>query len=240
MGRPPVKIILEPGTRELFEHVYKTSTCCKDRQKAHVALLAQDGTRSYEQLADIVGRCRATVFNWLKTLALHGPETLLGEAPRPGRPTRMNQPVVLDALQKGLEEGRWVTSAQARAWLEKEFGIRISARRMRYWLGKLEGAHKVPRPVHTKKDTAAAADFRGHLYDKLCALDLPEGARVRVWALDEARYGLHDKLRRCWGLRVRRAPGQAAAAGLRMGVCLWGGGRGVRGERISHPSLGES
>jgi len=35
-------------------------------------------------------------------------------------------------------------------------------------------------------------------------LDVPPGARVRVWAADEARYGLHDRLRRCWSLRGRR------------------------------------
>lgn len=62
----------------------------------------------------------------------------------------------------------------------------------------------MPRPVHAKKDEAEAADFKAHLFEKLCALGIPDGSRVRVWVMDEARYGLHDRPRRCWGLRGAR------------------------------------
>jgi transposase len=200
-GRPRIKIALDPATRERLEHVYKTSPCRKDREKAQAALLAQDGTRTYGELARIVGRCRATVFNWIASLERGGAGALLGGAPRPGRPSAMRDGRVAEALARGLAEGRWVTSGQAGAWLEAEFGIRLSGRAVRYWLGKSGGAHKVPRPVHTKKDPAAAESFKARLHEKLSSPGIPEGSRVRVWAADEARYGLHDRLRRCRGLR---------------------------------------
>jgi transposase len=40
-----------------------------------------------------------------------------------------------------------------------------------------------------------------HLFEKLGQLNLPAGSRVKVWVQDEARIGLHDPPRRCWGLR---------------------------------------
>ena len=69
---------------------------------------------------------------------------------------------------------------------------------------KAGAALKVPRPVHTKKDEAAAAAFKEGLFDALCALELPAGSRVKVWVTDEARVGLHDASRRCWALRGMR------------------------------------
>lgn len=43
--------------------------------------------------------------------------------------------------------------------------------------------------------------FKNSLARRLCQLPLPAGRPVRVWALDEHRYGLISHQRRCWGLR---------------------------------------
>jgi len=104
-------------------------------------------------------------------------------------------------LASGLEEGRWMTGPEVQQWLAQTYGMKRSMTSVYYWLGKLGGALKVPRPVHTKKEAAAAAEFKAHLYQKLQDLDLPTDRRVRVWVQDEARYGLHSVRRRCWGLR---------------------------------------
>jgi transposase len=94
-----------------------------------------------------------------------------------------------------------MTAAEVQHWLHERHGLKRSLDSVYYWLGKLGGALKVPRPVHAKKNAEKAADFKEHLYQKLQALDLPPGRRVRVWVQDEARYGLHTVRRRCWGLR---------------------------------------
>lgn len=200
-GRSCVKITIDPATLAELEDVYSAAECPKDRQKAHAVLLATEGLYSYERIGQIVRRARRTVVTWCQTFLDGGLGALLGHAPQPGRPSKMKNPEVTDELRAGLEEGRWVIAQQAREWLRETHGIDLSASATRYWLGKFNGAHKVPRPVHTKKDEAAAEAFKAHLYENLCGLDIPVGTRVRVWVADEARYGLHDRLRRCWSLR---------------------------------------
>jgi transposase len=202
-GRPPIKVAVTREERERLEHVYRTSDCPKDRQKAQAVLLAADGTRTYAGLARIVMRCPGTVFNWVRAFTSGGVDGLLGHAPHTGRPSPMGRPDIREAVARGLAEGAWVNSRHAAGWLASEFGLARAASTMRYWLGKLGGAHKVPRPSHTKKDAAAAADFKARLSGRFAALGIPAGSRVRVWAADEARYGLRDGLRRCWCARGR-------------------------------------
>lgn len=199
-----MRVALDPAARKDLESVYASAACAKDRQKAQALLLATEGIYSYQRLGEIVMRSRATVINWFNAYFSGGLDALLGDAARPGRPSEMKSERIAEALKKGLEEGAWVVSGQVRKWLRDEYGIERSGSTVRYWLGKLGGARKVPRPVHAKKEEAQAEDFKAHLYEKLSALGVPRGVRMRVWAADEARYGLHDRLRRCWSLRGRR------------------------------------
>lgn len=68
-------------------------------------------------------------------------------------------------------------------------------------LGKLGARLKVGRRSHVKKDPVATEAFKtGGLDAKLAALELAPRTPVRVWVLDEARFGLHTEHRRMWGL----------------------------------------
>jgi transposase len=71
-------------------------------------------------------------------------------------------------------------------------------------LGKACARLRVPRKSHVKKDPAASLEFRTELAAKLTALALPPGRPVRLWVLDEMRYGLHGFTRRVWGLPGHR------------------------------------
>jgi len=62
----------------------------------------------------------------------------------------------------------------------------------------------VPRPRHSKKDSAAADQFREGLAEKLEALELPEGSRAKLWLMNEARFGRHTELRRLWARKGQR------------------------------------
>jgi len=99
-------------------------------------------------------RSRATVINWFNAYFSGGLDALLGDGARSGRSSEMKSGEVAGALAKGLEEGSWVVSGQVWEWLRDEYGIERSGSTVRCWLGKLGGAHKVPRPVHAKKDEA--------------------------------------------------------------------------------------
>jgi hypothetical protein len=63
---------------------------------------------------------------------------------------------------------------------------------------KVGGVLRVPRPRHPGHDLAAAEAFKKELTIKLEALQLPQGTRVKVWIMDEARFGLHTETRRVW------------------------------------------
>jgi transposase len=159
-GRPPVKVAVTREERERLERVYRTSDCPKDRQKAQAVLLAADGTRTYAGLARIVMRCPGTVFNWVRAFTSGGIDRLLGHAPHTGRPSPMRRPDIREAVAKGLKEGAWVNSRHAAEWLASEFDLPRATSTVRYWLRKLDGAHKVPIPSHTEKNAVATARSR--------------------------------------------------------------------------------
>jgi transposase len=60
----------------------------------------------------------------------------------------------------------------------------------------------VPRKSHAKKDPAKAVAFKAELPARLTAITGPAPTQpVRLWVLDEHRYGLLPVIRRCWGRR---------------------------------------
>jgi hypothetical protein len=120
----------------------------------------------------------------------------------------MKDAEVKAAFEQKLKEGAWRTAAEAKEWLHSEMGIERSVSNIYYWMGKLAGALKMPRPVHIKKDPAEAELFKAHLVDRLRELNIEAGKRVKVWVQDEARYGLHSARRRCRGLKNR--PGKSS------------------------------
>jgi transposase len=200
-GRPRLKLAVSEAQRaELIQGVRaERDALFRDRMRA--VLLATEGTRRVVDIAAQVGRATSAVERWLDAFVKGGVTALRQRRRAPGRRSAMQRPAVQAELAAGLREGRWRTGPQLAAWLRETHGIGLRKTQWYYWLGKCGGALKVPRPVHTKKDAAAAAAFQAHLFERLVALNLPAGRRVRVWVQDEARIGLHDPPRRCWGLR---------------------------------------
>lgn len=107
-------------------------------------------------------------------------------------------------LQACLQAGQWRTAGQVAAWLQEKHGIERATKSLYYWLGKVGGALRVPRPCHVKQNPAATATFRAELAQNLEKLELPKDRPVRIWVADEARFGLHTQSRRCWALRGQR------------------------------------
>lgn len=66
---------------------------------------------------------------------------------------------------------------------------------------KSGGVLKRPRRTHFLKNAALGAQFKRTLARQLWDLRIPQGAPVRVWVIDEHRYGLISHQRQCWGLR---------------------------------------
>ena len=112
----------------------------------------------------------------------------------------MQDPVVQQRLQEQLRSGAFRTGPRAQRWLRETFGIVLSVEAVYYWLKSFGAKLRVPRPVHIKKNPQAPAVFVAGLEDTLAALPLTLGRPVRIWVEDEARFGLHTLVRRCWAL----------------------------------------
>lgn len=130
-------------------------------------------------------------------------ELLRRETP-PGSTSPIGQAPVQAELVAGLKSGRWRTAGQVVAWLQEAHGIKRAAQSIYRWLGKANGALRVPRPAHGSQNPPARVAFRAELEQGLEKLARPKDKPVKIWVADESRFGLHTQSRRCWALRGQR------------------------------------
>jgi transposase len=165
--------------------------------------LAARGESTSAQIAELCGIARGHVFVWLKILRQRGLEALL-ERGKPGPKEgvcRGVKPKVIEALRAKLEANEFNTAEQARRWLKKEHDVERPYLSVWRWLKKMGGVLRVPRPSHSRKKPGAEQEFKEALCAKLEGLGIEAGSRVKVWVMDEARFGLHTELRRVWTRR---------------------------------------
>lgn len=168
--------------------------------------LAARGEHTSAEIADLCGVARGHLFKWIKSVREGGIKALLTrDKPGPREGSRRGvTPEVIAELENKLRTNEFVTAVQAQRWLEQTHGIKRPYNTVWLWLKKFKGVLLVPRPSHSKKDPAAAGEFREQLGKKLEALEIQSGSRVKIWVMDEARFGLHTELRRLWGVRGQR------------------------------------
>ena len=168
--------------------------------------LAARGEYTAAEVGDLCGVSRGRVFEWVKQVRTGGLGQLLSRekpGPKPCATGGLDAAVAVGFRAK-LEAGEFSSAVAARRWLSEEHGQEHSYWKVWSWLKKLGGVLLVPRPSHLKKDPEAAGAFREGLAQKLCDLDIPAGSRVKLWMMDEARFGLHTELRKLWALKGQR------------------------------------
>ena len=176
----------------------------RQKERLQVVWWATSGQHTLDDLARLSGRARSTIQVWLDRFTAGGLTELLERESPPGPISPVAHAKVQEQLQAGLKAGRWRTAGQVAAWLKEAHGIERAVKSLYYWLGKVGGALRVPRPCHVKQDPAAVAAFRAGLEENLARLNLPKDRPVRIWVADESRFGLHTQSRRCWSLRGQR------------------------------------
>lgn len=169
------------------------------RERLLAVQLGLEGGQSLEQIAETVSRARSTLQEWFARFREGGLELLL----RDERAGNRGASGLLEAeakgqLEAGLARGTWRTGPQIQRWLHKAHGVTAALPTIYKWLGKAGARLRVPRPSHVKKEPAAVDAFKEHLVECLRALQLPKERPVRLWVLDEMRYGLHSFSRRVW------------------------------------------
>ncbi len=204
MARQRTKLSLSEADAVALKERLRVATDLRDKERLQVVQWATSGQHGLDELARLAGRARSTIQVWLGDYQAGGLSQLLAREAPPGKASPVADPKVQAELQAGLQAGRWRTAGQVAAWLQETHGIKRAVKSLYYWLGKVGGALRVPRPCHVKQDPAATAAFRAGLEASLQKLELPKERPVRIWVADESRFGLHTQSRRCWALRGQR------------------------------------
>ena len=204
MARKRTKLTVSAAETARLKEQIRAATDSRDKERLQVVFWATSGQHALADLARLAGRARSTIQVWLEDYTKGGLAQLLERERPPGKSSPVAKPKVQAQLQAGLKAGHWRTAGQVAAWLKENHGIERAAKSLYYWLGKVGGALRVPRPCHVKQDPAARAAFRAGLEQNLEKLDLPKDRAVKIWVADESRFGLHTQSRRCWALRGQR------------------------------------
>lgn len=201
MGIRKVKLG-RPDLAEEIERRYRLAKTGWEKSRLLCAKLAQEGRHQAADIAQMCGCGVARVFDWLRMARKGGLEALLQKdkpGPKPGQWRLLaDKPQARKALEEGLAQGRWASAPALSRWLKAEHGVDVKDITAWTWLKKLKGVLRVPRPQHPKRDDVAMAQFKASLGQRLQALELAPGTKVKVWVMDEARFGLHTLMRRVW------------------------------------------
>ena len=187
------------------EAAIKVERDYRTRQRLKAIRLGMLGEMTMAEVAEKVEVSRATIGTWSKAFRKGGIQAVIQSAwEKCGRKAQLNDKVQ-NALVAELAAGTFKRAKEAQAWLEREQGIKMGIKGVYYWLGKVGGVLKVPRKTHVRKDAVAATAFKSELADRLGQLQVPAGGPVRIWMVDEHRYGLISVLRKVWTLRGHKA-----------------------------------
>jgi transposase len=204
MARKRTKLGISPAVLIELKERLRTTSDVRKKERLQVVLWSTQGRHTLEDLARLAGRARSTIQIWLGHFEAGGVARVLERESPPGQSSPIGEPKVQAELKAGLKSGRWRTARQVAAWLREAHGIERAAKSIYRWLGKADGALRVPRPAHVLQNPLASAAFRAELEQKLEQLALPKDKPVKIWVADESRFGLHTQSRRCWALRGQR------------------------------------
>jgi len=175
----------------------------KDQQRLLAMRMAGSGQFTAAQIAEHLGISRRQFFNWVDALKEGGIAQLL-ERQHGGGAKAQVQGKALEELLAGLKAGRWKRAKEIQRWLNNQHQVQMALPGIYYWLGKLGGVLKVPRKAHAQQNAAQTSTFQQQLCEKLKNLNIAGGKKVRIWVMDEHRYGLIFVVRKCWTLPGER------------------------------------
>lgn len=171
------------------------------RKRLLVARLIAQHELNAAEIMRVAGVSRQTVFTYRDKVVAGGVAGLLRRDWKGARRPAVRGAVATEFVRR-LAAGQFRQARDAQAWIKKRTSKNLSESGVRKVLRRLGGKLKVPRKSHAKKNQTKADTFRRELPTLLTAVVGPEPARpVRLWVLDEHRYGLLPVIRRVWARR---------------------------------------
>lgn len=202
IGRPRKEIDAKADEKVVRAWLKKKNLEGWKRQRLQAAQMGMAKVYSLPQIGEAVGVSARTVGQWFETLRRGGLEALLQRSKGNGPESWLDEETARE-LKAKLDEGEWRRAEDARVWLEKKLGRKLTLVVTYKYLGKCEARLKVPRPVHRKNDPSKVEAFRAELCSRLHAEQIPLDASVHLWVTDEMRFGLQPVTRRVWTRRGR-------------------------------------
>jgi transposase len=172
------------------------------RKRLLVVRLIAQHEMTAEQIAKAAGVSRPTLFSYRDKVVAEGVKGLLTRKWAGARQPLVRGPLAEELTAK-LDAGKIRRVKDAQDWLKKRARRTLTITGMRDTLKRLKAKLKVPRKSHAKKDPAKAKSFKCDLPSLLSEAvgTAAPGQGVRVWVLDEHRYGLLPVIRRVWARR---------------------------------------
>ena len=184
-----------------LETAWQEHTAAWARQRLLVLRLVAQHELNAARIAAAAGVNRSTVFRYLDKFQTGGVAELLHRDYTGGKePTLAGTDQT--AFVEQLRLGKFRRAKEAQAWIKQRTNRALALSSVYTLLGKAGGVLKVPRKTHAKKDAAKTEAFKTELPARLAAATAEAvGRPVRLWVLDEHRYGLLPVIRRCWALK---------------------------------------
>jgi transposase len=190
---------------EQIEEAWRLPQEDRARKRLLVVRLIAQHEHTVAEIMKIAAVCRQTVFTYRDKVLSDGVKGLLKRDWAGARKPTVRGAVAEEFIEQ-LGQGKFRQARDARTWIKKRTRKTLTESGVRKTIRRLGGKLKVPRKSHVKKDTKAAEEFRADLSNRLAkAVGTSPDKPVRIWVLDEHRYGLLPVIRRVWarkGVRV--------------------------------------
>ena len=190
---------------EQIEEAWRLPQEDRARKRLLVVRLIAQHEHTVAEIMKIAAVCRQTVFTYRDKVLSDGVKGLLKRDWAGARKPTVRGAVAEEFIEQ-LGQGKFRQARDAQTWIKKRTRKTLIESGVRKTIRRLGGKLKVPRKSHVKKDTKAAEEFRADLSNLLAkAVGTSPDKPVRIWVLDEHRYGLLPVIRRVWarkGVRV--------------------------------------
>jgi transposase len=190
---------------EQIEEAWRLPQEDRARKRLLVVRLIAQHEHTVAEIMKIAAVCRQTVFTYRDKVLSDGVKGLLKRDWAGARKPTVRGAVAEEFIEQ-LGQGKFRQARDAQSWIKKRTRKTLTESGVRKTIRRLGGKLKVPRKSHVKKDTKAAEEFRADLSNRLAkAVGTSPDKPVRIWVLDEHRYGLLPVIRRVWarkGVRV--------------------------------------